>query len=202
MFFSFLSDPFNNVPTNASSNTDSESENEKNCQKSHKSSSSSEFNSDSENNENNQSVQSVQSVILRDISSTNSELPIIGRSNQIENRKMRKFKRNRGLPYIAISGKRVKAKTMKPLYPCRCNCEDLISPECQETIHQQYWEMGNFNLRLAFLAGLIIIVDKKTTRIKKKFDCTTKPSAVLLLSFRNGRKKTASMQKMLHGNIW
>lgn len=87
-----------------------------------------------------------------------------------ESTKVRKAKRNLGKTYITVTGKTVKAREVQLLNRCQKNCRDKISPELQETIFKDYWNMGNYNLRIAFIAGLIDIQDKKMT-------CNVKSSA-------------------------
>lgn len=45
----------------------------------------------------------------------------------------------------------------------KVNCRDKLSPEKQEQIFNQFWALGNFNLRIAYVAGLITIQNKKST---------------------------------------
>lgn len=80
-----------------------------------------------------------------------------------ETPKTRKMKRNLGKAYTTLAGKQIKAKEVQLLHPCIRNCRNKVSPEIQEAIFTQYWILGNFNLRVAFVAGLIDIQDKKTT---------------------------------------
>lgn len=95
------------------------------------------------------------------------EEPLLNNENEApvqETKKSRKYKRNIGQTYSTHKGKVVPAKIVKLLYPCKKNCKEKISPELQEQIFLQYWSLANFNLRIAFVSGLITVQDKKVTR--------------------------------------
>lgn len=80
-----------------------------------------------------------------------------------DSRKTRKLKRNMGKAYKTSKGKIVPRKTFTILSKCFKNCKLKISPQDQEAIFNQFWDLSNFNLRVAFTSGIIDIQDKKTT---------------------------------------
>lgn len=84
-----------------------------------------------------------------------------------EKRKSRKIKRNSGKIYTNSAGKQISARKLVPLFPCSRDCQNKISPEVQSSIFNQYWEQGDYNHRVKFVAGLIEVQKTKTTRNDK-----------------------------------
>lgn len=80
---------------------------------------------------------------------------------------MQKKLRNEGKSYISSSGKIVPCRAIRDLQPCRNKCKDKITPEQQQEVHELYWQLGSYQLRQAFAAGLIEIHTPKTVRIDK-----------------------------------
>lgn len=80
--------------------------------------------------------------------------------------------RNEGKSYVSSSGKIVPCRAIRELQPCRNKCRDKISLEQQQDIHRSYWQLGSYQLRQAFVAGLIDIHETKSMRKDKS---ETKP---------------------------
>lgn len=81
-------------------------------------------------------------------------------------RNERKLKRNLGLEYTTKKGKVVKERKCMELADCRLKCTTKVTEEERQTLFKEYWSMGNFNKRVAFIAGLIITQPKKSWRVK------------------------------------
>lgn len=107
-------------------------------------------------------------------SSENSELEVAGAQldhnlnttsdirSQKETKKSRKIKRNFGREYITSKGKTVNERQMKMLTPCIRKCSEKITKEEQKLIFDEYWKIGEYNLRRAYVSGCIEIHTKKT----------------------------------------
>ena len=84
-----------------------------------------------------------------------------------DNRKQRHKNRNEGKTYTTKSGKIVPAKSFTPLQQCKKKCKDKVSIQHQSSIFSQYWALASFSLRVAYIAGLIVIDKTKvSTNIK------------------------------------
>lgn len=119
---------------------------------------------DSESGNENMEIQDTATIL--DINPSNIQIsPAVTESALVckVTTKLRKAKRNSGKSYTTAAGKIVKAREIQLLRPCKRNCSNKLSPELQEMIFTQYWNIGNFNLRMAFAAGLIDVQDKKRT---------------------------------------
>lgn len=76
----------------------------------------------------------------------------------------RKQLRNFGKSYTSTDGKHIPARAVRPLESCRKRCADRITHEEQQFIHQQYWGQGSYNLRKAYVTGLIEIQETNTIK--------------------------------------
>lgn len=63
-------------------------------------------------------------------------------------------------------------RKVRELENCRNKCKEKITSEQQQIIFKQYWELGSYNRRLAYLSGLILIED---TKMQRKNKSTTNP---------------------------
>lgn len=85
-------------------------------------------------------------------------------SFEIGNRESRKRKRNCGEAYSTRTGKYVRAREVIKLQPCKRKCNSKVTYEDQLALFNQYWGLQNYNLRQAFMTGMIVIEQKKTER--------------------------------------
>lgn len=75
--------------------------------------------------------------------------------------------RNTGQCYTTKKGITKPARQVRELGICRKKCKELISFEEQQALFSQYWKLGTYELRQAFTAGLMDVVETKTvTKIK------------------------------------
>lgn len=65
-----------------------------------------------------------------------------------------------------MKGKVVPGRTMKELQSCRMKCKERIPAEQRQEIFKEYWNMGSYVKRSAYMAALIEIEDKATQRIR------------------------------------
>lgn len=71
-------------------------------------------------------------------------------------RRLEKFsKRNAGLSYDTIDGIEKPARKMVILQDCRSKCKDRITPDMQNNIFREYWDLGNRDKRANFISGLV-----------------------------------------------
>ncbi|KAF2890696.1 hypothetical protein ILUMI_15477, partial [Ignelater luminosus] len=73
----------------------------------------------------------------------------------------RKKCKNLGLEYITGKGKKVNAKKFKELQECRLKCRERIDTLKKAKIFREFWAIGAFNKRVAYVAGLITCQEKK-----------------------------------------
>lgn len=85
---------------------------------------------------------------------------------QKENRKTRYYKRLTGKCYTTQKGKPVSERMFKELEPCRKKYDSKVSLDDQKRIFEQYWSVGDHNMRISYMAGLMEINDKKITKAK------------------------------------
>uniref|UniRef100_A0A1Y1N893 DUF7869 domain-containing protein n=1 Tax=Photinus pyralis TaxID=7054 RepID=A0A1Y1N893_PHOPY len=78
----------------------------------------------------------------------------------------RKEKRNLGQEYIARSGKIVPGKTMRELKICRNKCKEKFGDEVRIKLFKDFWAMASYNRRLQYIADLMDVKEKSTTRIR------------------------------------
>lgn len=88
-------------------------------------------------------------------------------------RSNRKKCRNLGIEYLTRKGKKVKGKECKELQACRMKCRENIDFVKREKIFTEFWAMGDFNKRVAYIAGLISSQEKNITK-KKKMEKNTR----------------------------
>lgn len=75
--------------------------------------------------------------------------------------------RNTGQCYTTKKGITKPARQVRELGICRKKCKELISFEEQQALFSQYLKLGTYELRQAFTAGLMDVVETKTvTKIK------------------------------------
>lgn len=92
----------------------------------------------------------------------------IEETNSKDTKKTRKLKRNSGKSYITEKGVKVMQRECKELQQCRKKCNKKVSRADQLLIFSQYWDLGSYDLRAAYVAGLIDIQPKKTQRLVTK----------------------------------
>lgn len=155
------------------------------------------FNNDiSQEVENNKTTQEVDNnEITQDTGSDENTGPInlktrkrlLNKNNWIKN--VRKSKRARGEAYIGSTGKCVLAKTFTP-YVCSClqKCHNLINEAKQQQLHSQYYDLGNYDLQSAFIAGLIKKINKKRV-YTKNVDSKKKFTMIYYLPIDNGKEE-------------
>ncbi|CAH1111535.1 unnamed protein product [Psylliodes chrysocephalus] len=78
----------------------------------------------------------------------------------------RSKQRNLGNAYVTRKGKTIRAKTFRELQICRMKCKNRIDTLKRKAIFKEFWEMGSFNNRVSFIAGLISSRDKGMCRKK------------------------------------
>lgn len=78
-----------------------------------------------------------------------------------------KQRRNKGLPYLSPYGKFVSGRKPLPLTSCYKMCCEKISENQRNELFNKYWSLGTFSLRVTFLSGLMIINEKKYTKVNK-----------------------------------
>lgn len=72
--------------------------------------------------------------------------------------------RQSGRAYTTLTGNAIRERTRRPLDKCRMNCAERVSDEkCQE-LFETYWRLGNTTQKRQFIAPLIDVVPKKTSR--------------------------------------
>lgn len=98
----------------------------------------------------------------RNIRSKNSAIKGDTRKMRLEN----KTKRNLGQSYKTRKGKEVSARQRKPLPKCRMQWQERFSDVTRNTLFAEYWAMGSRNKRVAYLASLVNIVEKKVSKQK------------------------------------
>ena len=81
-------------------------------------------------------------------------------------RQERREKRNLGKEYVTRTGKVIKERTMQELKLCRNKCKEKIKDEVRLQLFNEFWAMGNYNRRLQYIAGLMEVKKKSTTRIR------------------------------------
>ncbi|CAH1110612.1 unnamed protein product [Psylliodes chrysocephalus] len=97
----------------------------------------------------------------------------IGNSKRIQKgetrlvRNERKTKRNLGDQYLTKTNKIIPQRKCRDLHECRLKCSKRLEDEVRKTILNEYWSMGSFNKRVAYIATLVSTREKETTRAKK-----------------------------------
>lgn len=90
---------------------------------------------------------------------------------QMWKRNIRKRLRNSGDAYISVSGKSVAAKSFDNT-DCQCTreCHKLIPIQQREKLFNDYYKLGSFDLKTAYLSGQIKVVNKirNTTNSQRK----------------------------------
>ncbi|CAH1111415.1 unnamed protein product [Psylliodes chrysocephalus] len=79
-------------------------------------------------------------------------------------RQHRKEKRNTGQEYVNFKEKKKAARIMQPLKPCRNKCRENISEEERHKLFTEYWAVGDYNRKTAYVAGLLEIKKKAVSR--------------------------------------
>ncbi|CAG9840736.1 unnamed protein product [Diabrotica balteata] len=75
--------------------------------------------------------------------------------------------RNLGKEYTTKTGKIVKKRERRKLLECRSKCSTLIEINMREKIFDEYWQIGDFNRRLAYIAGLLNFKEPKQGKVGK-----------------------------------
>lgn len=81
-------------------------------------------------------------------------------------KKDKKLKRNTGLAYTTLKGKIIPGRKMKELTTCRMKCKERIPIFERTSVFEEYWNLGSYSKRSAFMASLIEIEEKGTVRIR------------------------------------
>lgn len=81
-------------------------------------------------------------------------------------KKEKKTKRNLGQAYKTLKGKVISERKMKELLTCRMKCKERISLKDRQAIFNEYWRLGSYAKRSAYMASLIEIHDKATQRTR------------------------------------
>lgn len=103
-------------------------------------------------------------------------------------RKERKLKRNTGQEYTTRKGKTRAKRTIRPLKKCRNKCQDKISENDRLQLFNQYWNIGEYNRRVSYLAGLMEIKKKEISRPR-----------TMLTNRRHNRQYTVLYHFQIHG---
>lgn len=104
-------------------------------------------------------------------------------------RKDRQRKHNMGQEYITKNGKNVVKRSMRPLKACRSKCLERISEEDRQYLFKEYWNIGDYNRRVSYIAGLLEIKNKAVSR--PRLTLTTK---------RHDRKYTVLYHFQINGS--
>lgn len=67
----------------------------------------------------------------------------------------KKIKRNTGLSYTTLKGKTVRKRCVKNLPNCRMKCNERIPEFIREQIFTEYWALGEYSKRVAYVGSLI-----------------------------------------------
>lgn len=84
------------------------------------------------------------------------------RKSKVNNRKKEQSEKNLGNEYTTRKGKKVNKKESRSLKNCRRDCNKKIDDVTRMALFKDYWEMGNYDRRVTFIASLISIVEKKS----------------------------------------
>lgn len=103
-------------------------------------------------------------------------------------KKQKQLKRNLGQTYTTLKGKTIAARKMCDLPPCRMKCSSRLKIEDRQAVFSEYWNLGSYSKRSAYMASLMEIEDKATMRIR-----TDDPNK------QKFRMKTYRYYLMIHG---
>ncbi|XP_072391070.1 uncharacterized protein [Diabrotica undecimpunctata] len=79
-------------------------------------------------------------------------------------RELRKKNRNSGKSYVTKNGKIIPERPFQPLPLCRAKCKTKITESQLKAIFSEYWSLGSYDKRAAYIASLFTIHDKKSQR--------------------------------------
>lgn len=85
--------------------------------------------------------------------------------------KMKKEKqrlRNLGKAYKTFTAKSVPARQFNPLTLCRMKCKDRFHENDLKELFMEYWGLGSYSKRASYIASLMDIQEKATTRIRSR----------------------------------
>ena len=78
-----------------------------------------------------------------------------------------KKKRNLGEEYVSVKTKQaIKARTIGA--PCKCGCFEKIGMDKIQTIFNEFWKIGDYEIQNAYLNNLMKSVDVKRSRVKNR----------------------------------
>lgn len=80
-------------------------------------------------------------------------------------RQINKELRNKGQSYVSEKGKKIKARKMLPLKPCRMKCLERFLEENRQKCFDDYWAIGDHDNWVKFISALIAINKPKTHRV-------------------------------------
>ncbi|XP_072398662.1 uncharacterized protein [Diabrotica undecimpunctata] len=80
-------------------------------------------------------------------------------------RKKRKMERNAGKEYMTLKNKLMKGKKCKVLGDCRKGCGKKFDTEVCKQLFTEFWELGDYNKRVAYCSSLILRQEKKTMKL-------------------------------------
>lgn len=84
-----------------------------------------------------------------------------------KNVRERKENRNLGKKYKTAKGKVKDSRKLKPLRQnCRNKCKEKLHEVQRQKIFDEYWQLGTYDRRVAFIASLITVRETKITRAK------------------------------------
>lgn len=83
-----------------------------------------------------------------------------------EVRQKRKEMRNLGKEYLSSKNKIVRERKCKDLRECRLRCNEKLNAETRQKLFAEYWSMGSYNKRVAYISALVTTKEKQTTRTK------------------------------------
>ncbi|XP_050512967.1 uncharacterized protein LOC126888649 [Diabrotica virgifera virgifera] len=79
-------------------------------------------------------------------------------------RELRKKNRNSGKSYVTKKGKIIPERPFQTLPLCRAKCKTKITESQLKEIFSEYWSLGSYDKRAAYIASLFTIHDKKSHR--------------------------------------
>lgn len=99
---------------------------------------------DSDKNECDTSIEEMAQQLERNLTQTDN-------IQTTESFKSRQKKRNNGKQYFTKSGKLVEERKIITFGGCRMKCQEKIPPSDQKQIFEEYWNLGEFNLRVMYI---------------------------------------------------
>lgn len=85
----------------------------------------------------------------------------------LELKKKRKTDKNSGRSYQTKSGKLKPSRAVQELEPCRMKCKEKLTEQERKQLFAEYWELGQYDRRVAFIASKIEIQRKALEKRKQ-----------------------------------